>query len=357
MSRPHYFYNVMRKTIIQFCDVFNNIIVARYDSTGTITKYVSVPLKFAPKTKQWYMEERVAEGFDRVDPVFPMMAIELESLEFATDRQVNRNYKITAANDGAGTKQFYNAVPYDFNFKLMIAAEYTVDITQVVEQIFPFFTPEAYIRLTIPELNIEGLNDDGSAGSDKLELKVLYESSSKEETVELDEASYRVLQWDLTFKVQGYLFSPSFDSKPAYHIVTPYYLSDAAWAERSADTTLQIGELGSQTMQGHLYATYIPKENRASVIEVTDQGSTYGTATYTTSYGGAGTGLTVDVVDNAGVIDTATINTSGEGYTVGDIVTVDGGDSLGTLTITAIDNEPVDDTIREMFEYEHFERI
>lgn len=262
MATQHYFYNVMRKTIVQFLDVFNDIVIARYNQdTGTVIKYVKVPLKFAPKTKQWYWTE-LREAGDVRDQVLPMIAVNLESAEYAQDRQVNRNAKIESSNDGTDSKEFYNPVPYDYTFSVQIAAEYMVDITQIVEQVLPFFTPEAYIRITIPELNIEGLSEGGTAGTDKLELRVVYESSSKESPVELDEAGYRILLWTLTFKVQGYLFSPFTRSKPIHKVIQNYYITDEAWAQRQNDVEERMGELGHAALQGATYATDIPEEGQ-----------------------------------------------------------------------------------------------
>jgi hypothetical protein len=228
--------------------MFNDIVIARYNpDTGAVIKYVSVPLKFAPKTKQWYWTE-LRNADDRRDQVLPMMAIDMESVEFARDRQVNKNHKITAWNDGNDTSQIYTPVPYDYTFNVQIAAEYMVDITQIVEQIFPFFTPEAYIRITIPELNIEGENPDGAAGFGNLDLRVVYESSSKEEPVEIEEANFRVIIWTLTFKVQGYLFTPLQEGKAIHKISLNYFLDDDAWNSRTTDNL--IGDPGTATVQG-----------------------------------------------------------------------------------------------------------
>ena len=261
MATQHYFYNVMRKTIVQFLDMFNDIVIARYNQdTGEVIKYVKVPLKFAPKTKQWYWTE-LREAGDRRDQVLPIMAIDLENVEFAQDRMVNRNHKISSSNQSDDVKQYYNPVPYDFTFKLQIAAEYMVDITQIVEQIFPYFTPEAYVRITVPELNIQGLSENGEAGADNLELRVVYESASKEAPVELDESGYRILRWDLSFKVQGYLFSPINTTKRVHEVVQNYYTNDETWDNRGDDVDKEIGDLGGQSMQGNTYATDIPPED------------------------------------------------------------------------------------------------
>lgn len=260
-ASQHYFYNVMRKTIIQFLDMFNDLAIARFNpDTGAVIKYVSVPLKFAPKTKQWYWTE-LREAQDRRDTVLPMIAVDMENVEYAQDRQVNRNHRVSLSDKG-NIRQYFNPVPYDFTFNVQIAAEYMVDITQVIEQVLPFFTPEAYIRITIPELNIEGV--DGASdelGSDSLELRVVYESSSKEATVELDEAGYRVLLWTLTFKAQGYLFTPMFETKRVHHVVQNYYLNDNSFDQRGDDTDKEIGERGNQGLQGDTYATDIPDDD------------------------------------------------------------------------------------------------
>lgn len=261
MNKQHYFYNAMRKTIIMFLDMFNDIVIARYNQdTGQVIKYVKVPLKFAPKTKQWYWTE-LRESGDRRDQVLPMIAVDLESVEYSQDRQVNRNSKIESNNDGVDIKEFFNPVPYDYTFSLQIAAEYMVDITQIVEQIFPFFTPEAYIRITIPELSIEGLAGNGESGTDKLELRVVYDSANKETSVELDESGYRILLWNLTFKVQGYMFSPINESKPIHKVVQSYYTSDESWNNRINDDDNLIGDIGGSSVRGNTYATLIPSED------------------------------------------------------------------------------------------------
>lgn len=266
MPQQHYFYNIMRKTIIQFLDIFNDIVIARYDKdTGATLKYVKVPLKFAPKTKQWYWTE-LKEAGDNRDIVLPMMAIHMDNVEYSVDRQVNRNSRVSISNDGTTVKRYYNPVPYDYLFNLQIAAEYIIDITQIIEQILPFFTPEAYIRVTVPELNITGLSDSDEAGADKLDLRVLYEGSQKEAPVELDEAGHRILLWNISFRVQGYLFSPIDSSKTVHKVIQNYYATDEAQANASLDIAYsEHGKVGYQSVQGVTSATNIPTEGSGVV--------------------------------------------------------------------------------------------
>jgi len=47
----YFYFASIRKTIIQFLDIFNNMRIAKYNPNGTILKYVEVPIKLAPKEK------------------------------------------------------------------------------------------------------------------------------------------------------------------------------------------------------------------------------------------------------------------------------------------------------------------
>jgi hypothetical protein len=80
--------------------------------------------------------------------------------------------------------------------------------------------------------------------------------------------------------------------------------------------------------------------NNGSVVSVslTAPGTGYTTATGVATTGGSGT-LTVDIVDNgAGAISTVTVNSAGTGYTIGNIVTITGGNADATITITDVNN-------------------
>lgn len=208
-----FYYQAMRKTIVQFLDLFDGITIARYDTeTGRLIKYVSVPFKFSPKSKQWYWDEKIdpVTGRRTKDKILPMMACNLTDVEPAQMRQVNTKYRArTTSQNDLNIERFFNPVPYDYTFQVHIAAEYMVDITQIMERILPFFDNYLFLRLTIPELDI--VPDNIKEGAHPLDLKVIYEGSSKEETIEFGEEDYRTIIWTLNFKVEGYLFKPKFE--------------------------------------------------------------------------------------------------------------------------------------------------
>lgn len=51
----HYYYETIRKTVLQFLNIFSDIKIARYDNdTGNILKYIKLPVSFSPKSKAWF---------------------------------------------------------------------------------------------------------------------------------------------------------------------------------------------------------------------------------------------------------------------------------------------------------------
>jgi len=64
--------------------------------------------------------------------------------------------------------------------------------------------------------------------------------------------------------------------------------------------------------------------------------SSYTTATGVVTTGGTGTSCTVDITAVSGVITAITINNPGSGYSVGDTLTITGGDGTATFEVAAV---------------------
>jgi hypothetical protein len=259
--KEHFYYNIMRKTIVMFLDMFNNIKIARYDKdTGEVLKYLKVPLKFAPKTKNWYWVEKMQSDGTRIrDRILPMMAINMISTEFDNARLTNKHQNIRTNRKTAsgGVYRYKNLIPYNYTFELNIAAEYMVDITQIVEQILPFFTPTAFVRITIPELDID---TGGEFGTDTLDLKVVLESSTKEESLDMAEDEYRSLAWQMSFKVEGYLSQSIQEDKIVKSVIQDFHVGSVTPSAASF-TTITTGlsaedypmDVTTEELSGALY--------------------------------------------------------------------------------------------------------
>lgn len=215
MLKQHFYYSIMRKTIVQTMSLFDDIVIARYDmESGKVLKYIKVPLKFAPKTKRFYMmEKRLSDGDIKREKIVPMMAMELTNIAFDPQRMADRNTKIPVKSTTDDTRFFFNPIPYNFDFQLDIVAEYNIDIVQIVEQILPFFSPCAFVRITVPELNIEVQEETKAVGTEPLEIKINYTGSQKDHSVDIGDSDNPLQKWSMNFVANGYLFTPSIDIK------------------------------------------------------------------------------------------------------------------------------------------------
>ncbi len=109
---------------------------------------------------------------------------------------------------------------------------------------------------------------------------------------------------------------------------------------------LMLGYLNSTSVDYNGNSFTVTIQNSSTLYTITQSvgafdavlatpGTGYSDATGVATTGGSGTGMTVDITQTGGAIDTVTINDSGSGYLVGDTITVSGGTG-GTFTIALI---------------------
>ena len=227
MARQYYYYKILRKTIIGFLDIFNDIQIARYDINGTILKYVTVPIRFGPKTKAYMFYKD--QG--RNEEMLPMISVIMSGIDFDVNRMTNRHQDIKISTSDATNTALLtkNMVPYNFGFNLTIWALHMVDIDQIYEQILPYFTPHAFITILIPELDMS------------LEIKVVLNNCSPVMTDDTSEEEARVVKWDTAFTCQGYLFTPTTDVGIVGKENIRFFATDEGWANRNTETTITSG--------------------------------------------------------------------------------------------------------------------
>jgi hypothetical protein len=188
----YYFYKCIRRTIIQFLDMFNDINIERYHADGTVYGRHKVPVRFGPKSKAylWIRES------GRSEEMLPFISIYVTGIDFDTTRLTNKFQEI-AVSDTLTTGTFAkNAMPWNIGFTVNVWTLHMVDVDQIFEQILPYFGPHAFIRIVIPEMNIG------------FDAKVICNGCSPVMTDDVGEEEARVIKWDITFTVQTYIFKP-----------------------------------------------------------------------------------------------------------------------------------------------------
>ena len=194
-----FYHGTLRRYVIMFGNLFNEIQVDRYDSAGTKLQTVNVPIEYGPKQK---FIQRVTSDPDlnrHVSTTLPRLGFEFTSMSYAPQRKLNSAHKITRGVNTGGTdfNYMYSPVPYDFNFSLHALFRNTEDGTQIVEQIVPFFTPDFTVTMKmIPEMSVN------------MDIPIELISVTSSDTYEGDMESRRIQTYQLDFTVKGYLFGP-----------------------------------------------------------------------------------------------------------------------------------------------------
>lgn len=196
----HEFYHAtLRRYVILFGTLFNDLIVNRRDSAGNVIQSIRVPLTYAPREKMTAKLEGNLNLDNQESMILPRVSFELTAMNYDGERKLNTLNRYVAQDPGSSEKKLttYNPVPYNMNFDLNIYVKYAEDATAILEQILPFFTPEwtSTIEL-IPSMDI------------KMDVPVILQGMSSQDTYEGDFDTRRALIWNLQFLMKGYLFGP-----------------------------------------------------------------------------------------------------------------------------------------------------
>ena len=164
MFGTYFYHKRVRSAVSVFGSLFNNLYVLRKNSSGQTISQVKVPLSYAPKRNFIARLESMNNGEDaerRVAIKLPRMSFEITSIAYDETRQLNKMNNISKSVSGSTTtrQKIFSHTPYNINFDLNVYAKSQDDALQIVEQVFPFFTPQ-YTVTVKPFSNITDLTED-----------------------------------------------------------------------------------------------------------------------------------------------------------------------------------------------------
>ena len=191
MLGTYYYHEIIRKTIISFGTVFNQIGI-RHSDTGEM----QVPLSYGPAQKFLARLEQQADLNKSVKITLPRMSFEMNTIAYDPTRKagVTQTFK---TSDGTNLKKVYMPVPYNIGFELSIFTKLNDDALQIVEQILPYFQPS--FNLTV---------DLVSSIGEKRDIPVILDNISFQDDYEGDFSTRRALIYTLNFTAKTYLFGP-----------------------------------------------------------------------------------------------------------------------------------------------------
>lgn len=196
----------LRKYIIVFGTVFNDIYINRLSNAGEVLQTLKVPLTYGPKDKVLSRLEQSPRLDDQVGIILPRISFEMTTMEYDSTRKLNTLNKLTKQSATAGTddevKYQYQPVPYDMQFEMNILVKNAEDGTRIVEQIVPYFTPDFTVSVNlVPE--VDGPRD----------IPIILNSITSQDEYEGSFEQRRALIWTLSFTMKGYLYGPTKKSK------------------------------------------------------------------------------------------------------------------------------------------------
>ena len=202
MYGNHFYNETTRKFVAMFGTLFNDIIIERKDNDGTVIQRLKVPVNYAPYQKILARLDQ-DPNLDAPAMTLPRMSFEIMGMQYAPTRKLPRLNKISAINDPNGLlASRYNPVPYDIEFQLNVMSKYNEDGTKILEQILPYFQPDVTHAVTL----IEDVDIT-------LDIPIILNSVTVEDTYEGDFETRRALIWTLNFTLKGWFFGPVSNKK------------------------------------------------------------------------------------------------------------------------------------------------
>ena len=215
MLGQYYYHEILRKTIISFGTIFNDIHIRHRDGAGQESSDMRVPLAYGPMQKFLARLEQQADLNKAVQITLPRMSFETTNIAYDATRKggITQTFKAT---DGSKLRKVFMPVPYNIGFELNILVKLNDDALQIVEQILPYFQPS--FNVTIDLVNVIG---------EKRDVPIVLDNISFQDDYEGDFTTRRALIYTLNFTAKTYLFGPVSDSSEGLikKVQVDYYTS------------------------------------------------------------------------------------------------------------------------------------
>lgn len=197
LGNAFFSHRTIRKVVVAFGTLFNDLIVTRTTQSGVQKEHFKVPLSYGAKEK--YLTRITSDPTltKSIATLVPRISFNLDGLSYDPTRKQMSTIQNFSASSSTALKRQYAPIPYNYEFSLSIYVRNTEDGTQILEQILPFFTPDFTVTVDF----IPGMDQ-------KYDLPIILNSVSSTVDYEGDMLSTRLVMWDLSFTVKGFIWPP-----------------------------------------------------------------------------------------------------------------------------------------------------
>ena len=200
MFGKHFYHESLRKVVIAFGTIFNNITVHRTNSSGEVVQSIKVPLSYSPKEKFLTRLEQQPDLDDRqVAITLPRMGFEISGISYDASRKLQKlgKFKNVKSSTSSIMDYQYNPVPYNISFNLYCFTATAEGGLQIIEQILPYFQPDYTVTVNvIPSMGI------------KRDVPIILNGVQYDDTYDGSYTTRRAVNYTLSFTAKTYLYGP-----------------------------------------------------------------------------------------------------------------------------------------------------
>ena len=192
-----FFHDLLRKYVVTFGTLFNDIKLNRTNGFGDVVETIEVPLTYGPRDK---FVTRLTEDPDlarQTGLILPRISFEVVRMGFDPSRQLPSMNKILSKNHAEKAKRIFSYVPYDIQFALNIYTMTNEDGVRIVEQILPFFVPQFAPTVQLIE------DPDVT-----LDLPIILNGVATQDVYDGSFEQRRVLVHQMDFVMKAYMIGP-----------------------------------------------------------------------------------------------------------------------------------------------------
>jgi len=200
----HFYNESIRKLVIAFGTLFNDVHIVKYNQDGSEKNKIRVPISYGPKEKfirRINNMSSISEDVNKTQITLPHIGFDITAIIYDVERATNK-LRQRSRTIGDTKKTMYNEVPYNIQFGLYIFSRYVEENLQIVEQILPYFNPNFNVTLNLNSIH------------NKVDVPINLNAVQVMEDYVGDFQTRRSVQSVFSFTAKSYVYGPITTSKP-----------------------------------------------------------------------------------------------------------------------------------------------
>ena len=193
-----YTYNkIIRKSVIGFGTLFNNIECRKENKDGSVYSRMKVPLAYGPRQKFLARLEQQADLNQKVAITVPRLSFEMTGISYDSARKLAPTTLTLKSDTANAVKKQYTPVPYNIDFELNIISKTNDEALEIVEQIVPIFQPSYQMTIKL----VDGMQEFR-------DIPIILNSISYSDDYEGSFDEKKITLITMTFTCKSYIFGP-----------------------------------------------------------------------------------------------------------------------------------------------------